>query len=163
MANMLKPIREGERQAAKAYSKGLKTGFGPTESETSKLMEKQAAAQRAMASNVAKQMGSRPGMMTAKGVQSPVNMQQVAQQQGMFKQLADQEAANVRKTDELRQSIAAQQKERLRSAVEAGAKRRAAARQSVFDNAMAIGELGVAAGSMVAGDQGMASLLKKKK
>jgi len=149
MANILKPIREGEKQEAKAYSQGLKTGFGPTESDTSKLMEKQAAAQRAMASNVARQMGAPPGITSAKGVQSPVDMQKVAQQQGMFGQLAQQEAGMLRSTDELRQTIAAQQKEKMRSAVVDAAKRRAAARQSVMDNTMAMGELAVAAAKPV--------------
>ena len=162
MANLLKPIREGEKQAAAAYSQGLKRGFGPTESQTSKLMQKQTAAQTAMAAHIAKRMGARPGITSAKGVQAPVDMQKVAQQQGMFETIGEQQAANVRKAEELRQTIAAQQKERIRSAVKEGAKRRADARKAVFDSALALGELGVAGAGMVAGDQGMASLLKKK-
>lgn len=145
MANMLKSIKQGETQTAESYAKGVKTGFGPTESDMSKMMEKQTAAQRAMASNVAKQMGARPGITSAKGVQAPVDMQKVAQQQGMFGQVAEQEAANLRKADELRQTMTAQMKEKMRSDVLAAAKRRADARQSVMDNAMAMGELAVKA------------------
>ena len=149
MANMLKSIKEGETQTAESDAKGLKRGFGPPESEMSKMMEKQTAAQRAMASNVAKQMGARPGIPSAKGVQAPVDMQKVAQQQGMLGQVAEQEAANLRKADELRQTMTAQMKEKMRADVLAAAKRRAEARQSVMDNAMAMGELAVSAAKPV--------------
>jgi hypothetical protein len=146
---MLKSIKEGEGQTAGAYAKGLKTGFGPTESDMSKKMEKQTAAQRAMATNVAKKMGARPGLTSAIGVQAPVDMKKVAQQQGMFGQIAEQEAATVRKTDDLRQTMAARMKEKMRTDVLSAAKRRADARQSVMDNALAVGELGVTAAGVL--------------
>ena len=149
MANMLKSIQEGEAQSAGAYAKGLKTGFGPTESQTSKLMEKQTAAQGALATNVAKKMGARPGITSATGVQGPIDMQRVAQQQGMFGQIAQQEAGMIRDTDDLRQKMGAQMKERLRTDVLDAAKRKAEARQSVMDNAMAMGELAVSAAKPV--------------
>ena len=149
MANMLKPIKAGETQSAESYAKGVKTGFGPTESDMSKMMEKQTAAQEAMATNVAKQMGARPGITSAKGVQSSVDMGKVAKQQGMFGQVAAQGAANLRKTDELRQTMAAQMKEKMRADVLAAAKRRADARQSVIDNALAMGEFAVSAAKPV--------------
>lgn len=147
--SVLKPIREGEKQSAEAYAQGLKTGFGPTESDMSKKMEKQRAAQRGFATNVSKQMGARPGITSAKGVQAPIDMQVVAQQQGMFGEGAQQEASLLRGTDALRQTMAAQMKERMRTEVLNAAKRRADARQSVMDNAMAMGELAVTAAKPV--------------
>ena len=147
--SMLKSIKEGEGQTAGAYAKGLKTGFGPTETDMSKLMEKQQKAQLSMATNVANQMGARPGLTSAKGVQAPVDMQKVAQQQGLFGQIAEQEAATVRKTDDLRQTMAARMKEKMRTDVLSAAKRRSDARQSVMDNTLAMGELAVAAAKPV--------------
>ena len=55
----------------------------------------------------------------------------------------------IRDTDDLRQKMGAQMKERLRTDVLDAAKRKAAARQSVMDNAMAMGELAVSAASPV--------------
>ena len=149
MANVLKSGKEGEDKAASEYSKGLSGGFGPTESGMSKLMEKQQKGQLAMAGNIAKKIASRPGIVSAKGVQAPIDMQLVAQQQGLFTEVSEGAAGLQRKSADLRQIMAAQEKEKLRTEVLLAAKRRADARQATLDNVAAAAELAVKAANPV--------------
>ena len=149
MSNVLKAVQEGEDKAASEYSKGLSGGFGPTESGMSKLIEKQQKGQLAMAGNIAKKIGSRPGTVSAKGVQGPIDMQLVAQQQGMFTEVSEGAAGLQRKSADLRQTMAAQEKEKLRTEVLLAAKRRADARQAMVDNTMAMGEMALGAAKPV--------------
>lgn len=145
MSNFLKPIKESAERQASAYRQGMAAGFGPTESDLSKKMEAQQKAQLAVRGGIAKALGKRPGLTSAKGVQAPIDMSVIAQQRGGIAEAEQKGAELVRSTEEKAQTMGERMEEKIRARLLEEAKRKADARQRVFDNSMAMGELGVTA------------------
>ncbi len=149
MADATSGLRAVEKRDIQQLKKKAKTGFGPTESEVGKMVESQQQQMGARIGQVGQQLMRTPSAMSAKPMQAPMQMQNVATAQRMAQGIAAEQAGVARKTDELRQAMATKEKERLRTAVTGAAKRRAEARQSVLDNAYTMAELGLRGGAEI--------------